>query len=54
MSRRKSRQNIGSAIQEPRNDAIYYDGKEVFVHDPFIVEKVVMMAESWDDKEKAS
>lgn len=38
-------------MPEPRNDAIYYDEKEVYVHNPFSDEKVVLV-ESWDDKEK--
>ncbi|TEY61287.1 hypothetical protein BOTCAL_0171g00110 [Botryotinia calthae] len=51
MSRRRSHQNMRGPMPEPRNDAIYYDEKEVYVHNPFSDEKVVLV-ESWDDKEK--
>ncbi|KAJ8060806.1 hypothetical protein OCU04_009890 [Sclerotinia nivalis] len=51
ISRRRSHHNIRSPISEPENHIIYYDEKEVYVHNPFSDEKVVMI-ESWDDKKK--
>ncbi|EDO03856.1 predicted protein [Sclerotinia sclerotiorum 1980 UF-70] len=39
----RSHQNIRSLISEPENHVIYYDEKEVYVHNPFSDEKVVMV-----------
>ncbi|CAD6446864.1 3a2dc915-4ef3-4170-868e-cf7ee33f23b9 [Sclerotinia trifoliorum] len=50
ISRRTSYQNIRSLIPEPKNHNIYYDEKEVYVHNPFSDEKVVMVG-SLDEKE---
>ncbi|KAB8301674.1 hypothetical protein EYC80_003508 [Monilinia laxa] len=50
ISHRRSHQNARSAIPEPKNDMIYYDEKEVYVHNPFSDEKVIV--KDWDEKSK--
>ncbi|RAL58468.1 hypothetical protein DID88_005172 [Monilinia fructigena] len=50
ISHRRFHQNVRSGILEPKNDAIYYDEKEVYVHNPFSDKKV--MVKDWAEKSK--